>query len=614
MFNLVLSFLIRAINAVFCLSLPTKAVLSLYRDKRPRMKRSLYICLLCSFWLLAKAFAQTPVSGIITAAQWSKANSPYLVLANATIPANQTLTVDAGVEVRFMSGVRLTVLGNLDVAGTSQEPVVFKSNNAKSANANWQGIQTLLTGMCNINYGHFSNADTALSFHSSAVVIQSMSNTHIWSCNVGVYTENVLALTQSTIALNNIGMIMSGFSNGSTITDNRLCNYPQNIINTVQGYMCNVSNNCFCTTDPSIAAASAIGDVAVVQVDTSCMSAHIYPGDANFDHIVDMRDLLPIGMKYGAAGPARMFQNNGALTSFVAATWADTMPNGVNVANADCDGNGIVDSADVKYIRLNYGKLAPYGNGVPSVGTALSLAMPAGNLTAGDTVRIPIMLGSVDSLIQNLYGIAFSVYYDTAMTHVPSDTTQAPVWAEVANNSWAGTRNIDLIALEHSLPTKGRVDVAFTRIDKITRTGSGKVADIIVVLADDLAKQPMQKKYSFYFGNITAITSSQQLVKLGGAQASVTVQTGTWAEDGLAQHIKVLNKAATENRIEVRVMHSAARLQSVVLTNINGQEAANAIVYGTMGQLDTASLADGVYLLTIQTDEGILHQKIILSH
>ncbi len=77
----------------------------------------------------------------------------------------------------------------------------------------------------------------------------------------------------------------------------------------------------------------------------------IWPGDANNDGIVGVPDVLPIGLFYGYTGPAR---NNGGCTWGARTVAEGWIPE--EAAYADCNGDGIVDVADVLCIGINYGK------------------------------------------------------------------------------------------------------------------------------------------------------------------------------------------------------------------------------------------------------------------
>jgi hypothetical protein len=65
------------------------------------------------------------IGGATTTITWTAANGPYLVAANATVPAGTTLIVQAGTNVQFNQNARLTVRGTLQVLGTPEARVVF---------------------------------------------------------------------------------------------------------------------------------------------------------------------------------------------------------------------------------------------------------------------------------------------------------------------------------------------------------------------------------------------------------------------------------------------------------------------------------------------------------
>lgn len=91
--------------------------------------------------------ADTPVSGTIsTSATWSLAGSPFVVTGDVWVQgsATPTLTIDAGVTVKFNSGARLmvgkTAGGKLLALGTAKLPITFTANTTAPAAGYWHGI------------------------------------------------------------------------------------------------------------------------------------------------------------------------------------------------------------------------------------------------------------------------------------------------------------------------------------------------------------------------------------------------------------------------------------------------------------------------------------------
>ena len=75
-----------------------------------------------------------PVSGPLTA------DAPYDVVGDLLVPEAETLTIEAGAELRFIPEMRITADGTLLVAGTSAYPVLLTSAEATPASGSWDGL------------------------------------------------------------------------------------------------------------------------------------------------------------------------------------------------------------------------------------------------------------------------------------------------------------------------------------------------------------------------------------------------------------------------------------------------------------------------------------------
>src|SRR5687768_4070176 len=102
--------------------------------------------------LLARVASATVVpGGSIGTTTWDVAGSPWVVQGDVTVLAGATLTIEAGVDVRFSSSdasasgldtarVELIVDGDLDVAGDPLDPVDFLADVGTSAST-WYGLR-----------------------------------------------------------------------------------------------------------------------------------------------------------------------------------------------------------------------------------------------------------------------------------------------------------------------------------------------------------------------------------------------------------------------------------------------------------------------------------------
>ncbi len=59
---------------------------------------------------------------------WDSANSPYTVTGDITVPADEVLTIEAGVEVLFLGDYQITAEGRISAIGTEDNMIIFKSS------------------------------------------------------------------------------------------------------------------------------------------------------------------------------------------------------------------------------------------------------------------------------------------------------------------------------------------------------------------------------------------------------------------------------------------------------------------------------------------------------
>ncbi len=100
------------------------------------------LCLLLSVPAMTWLHAQTNVSGN-QSGTWTKANSPYIITSSILVPDGQTLTIQAGVEVRSLHyDDKLEVQGILTAIGTISDSIKFNgfSNTAYNDSSSHGGI------------------------------------------------------------------------------------------------------------------------------------------------------------------------------------------------------------------------------------------------------------------------------------------------------------------------------------------------------------------------------------------------------------------------------------------------------------------------------------------
>lgn len=147
----------------------------------------------------------TTVSGVLTddLLHWTKEKSPYLVEADTLVGEGKTLVIDPGVEVRFAGNYSISVSGEIEARGTSDEKILFTrsddydgtwnaiaiSGGSTSYSDGLSYISGNILEYCELDYGtlnlgegtyvnhcSFSNAGTYVSVSSNSVIMNSVMN------------------------------------------------------------------------------------------------------------------------------------------------------------------------------------------------------------------------------------------------------------------------------------------------------------------------------------------------------------------------------------------------------------------------------------------------------
>lgn len=164
--------------------------------------------------------AQTYVSGIVSSdTTWSVEGSPYIVTGNVLVNSGVTLTIEAGVTVKFDAGKILQNKGVFIARGTSNNKITFTSNQSSPSAGDW-------------GYLDFSNETIDASYdsngnYSSGTILEYVDILYSGGTG-GIGAINV---TNSAIHLNNVNVqnnanygIFFGKSVGGTVPVTKILN------------------------------------------------------------------------------------------------------------------------------------------------------------------------------------------------------------------------------------------------------------------------------------------------------------------------------------------------------------------------------------------------------
>lgn len=329
---------------------------------------------------------------------------------------------------------------------------------------------------------------------------------------------------------------------------------------------------------------------------TSC----VWAGDADTSKIVNHFDLLPLGLGYGEIGAVR--PNAGIdYDCEPALNFVNSTPiTGTNYKHSDTNGDGVVNLSDAAAILLNWGQIHLKNNSSSPLNAIPFYVEPTMALS-GQSLQIPIMLGDTSILADSVYGVAFTINYDETMTDTGSVSVDF-------NTSWLGSINSDMISVQKDFYYQGKIEVAVVRIDQTNRDGMGQIGTLNLTIKDDILKKSTTQRLDLLISDVRIITNAEteRLASTPATDVLVTIITSTTDLTAATTYVNVFpNPAKTNLNIQ-----SNDEIQSISLYNLAGQEIKSVLVQDLTTELNIQQLAQGMYVLKVQTTQGIQSQKI----
>jgi len=332
----------------------------------------------------------------------------------------------------------------------------------------------------------------------------------------------------------------------------------------------------------------------------------IWPGDANYDLVVNNVDVLNIGVAYGESGPVR---TNPVITwtPQFATDWSTNFNNGFNYKHADCNGDGLVDNNDTLAISLNYGQVHAYrlGGLPPQILTAplLYLVSSVDTANLSQIVDIDVFLGLASLPVDSIYGIAFTINFNPALidtTSVSFDYT----------GSWLGTAGSDMLTFEKVYASDGYADLAMVRTDHVNESGYGFLARMGVVIVDNVAGKITAP---FTISNVTAITYNQTILDFNISGDSVDIDTSAILSiiQNPENEIRVFPVPAREN---LHIYSTGVKIEKIEMFSLFGEVMLSLQPRSNNYTINTEEFKNGVYILKCFTANGLINKKIEIIH
>ncbi len=344
-----------------------------------------------------------------------------------------------------------------------------------------------------------------------------------------------------------------------------------------------------------------------------CFDDCIWAGDTNMDGIVNMADILPLGLYMGEVGTPR----DEATLELWYGQYGDDWVNpqsGQQLAGlkyADTNGDSVITALDTLAIRKFYGNTHSLAAvKVPRYDYEITLQ---GDIFVepGDMVELDIIMGSETEALLDIYGFTFPFEYN------PEVFVPETVEVKFDANSWLTYGSPVLHMTRNNLD--GEVEVGFTRTNGIAINGRGKVATARFVISDDIN--------GFIPGGDDG--PQQIAIPLGGNEAIVGTSGGQnfGVRVKPTQLIIQLNNEPTleelNDPLKLKVfpnptadylnlyLNGGQHIQDATLYNLTGQQMLDVRqVEARETRLNVSNMPTGVYILSVNTDTGVINKKI----
>lgn len=330
----------------------------------------------------------------------------------------------------------------------------------------------------------------------------------------------------------------------------------------------------------------------------------VWPGDTDVNQIVEPEDLLPIGLAFGAAGPPRPNASISWTAQF-AGVWDQRTPiSNVDYKHIDTNGDGFIDEADtlaiVQNMDLETNLLPPDASGEVRLNGAPLYVRPD-SVVLGEPATFDIILGESSLPANDVYGIAFTIVYDSSAV-VPGSARAsfAP--------SWLGTEDSDLLTLYRNRPAQNRIDLAMTRTDGLNQSGQGIIGQLHITIQDVIFLRSEAYELEFRIEDVRIISVSEEELPV------TTPATVSMVEE------KLTNTQEAPEAVRLDVFPLPARDQlwlrsgsTVVQLAVVAVDGRVVLQQGPTEVVDVSALPAGWYTLRVWTKDGLVNHPIIIE-
>ncbi len=360
-----------------------------------------------------------------------------------------------------------------------------------------------------------------------------------------------------------------------------------------------------CSYEKSIKIEVQILDINVPLTER-CTRDCIWAGDTNLDGIVDIKDILPLGIGMGSVGPIRTVAT-AAWYGQRGNDWAANASLNVNAKHLDTDGSGVVTASDTVAINTYYGNTHGL-NSVRPVFYKYDIALGGDvEVIPGDLVELDLVMGSEENPAVDVYGFVFPFEYN------PLVFDPASIAIDLSGSNWFGYNSPILSMSKNN--QEGLIEAAITRTTGVAASGIGEIGKVKFVVRDDIAGFHLgDEEMTIEVGRGLSVGSNSAGQSFGINVKPIQIHIVQKTKEEIkntpltADLLKVYPNP-TQDLLNLH-LNGGQEFESVVVYNLTGQ-----VVYNVNGlqtnraQINVSNLQDGLYIVSLKGAKGTVNKK-----
>jgi len=252
------------------------------------------------------------------------------------------------------------------------------------------------------------------------------------------------------------------------------------------------------------------------------------------------------------------------------------------------------------------------GGTPPGGNPLLYFDMEIDSIPVGEDINIPLKYGTASEPIDSVYALIFTVDYNKNLVDSASVKMNF-------NNSWLGTVNTDMIALQKKSHSFGKLRVGITRIDQLNANGQGPIAYFGGITIDNLSgkNNGLTEPFTLGVSDVSIITKSNMELLYS------TIQDTALVWDSAATFVPQLNRNAANillfpNPANTELtLKSSESIAAIRVINTLGQEVLISepiLPDSQVARLNVSNWQAGWYVVMVTTESGNSVHPISILH